>query len=588
VCLAFFITGCAEKKKIKKAETIKLDETWKFEAEPGMWLDEIHNHEPVKGGILREAFFLEPDFINPVLSLRKCAKKAEPLVFETILDYSEEGTIIPGLAKSWSFSKDGLTITFKLRENVFFHPVIENNKIVIPPEKMTSQDIEFTIELIMDVKNRSPLKALFDNFEAKNIRITSPDTFQAEYDSINSNNLTMWTKIPVLPKHIYKDSSEPLYKSRFIRSPIGTGPFILKKWEKNRKIAFIPWEQYWNKPPWLDSYEIYIIPDRTYQYQQLLKGKIDLMEMTREQFLESGNNPDFTSRFHRTALYTREYDYLGYNHKGPLFLRSEKIRTALTLAINREKIIKKIFNGLAVPVTGPSHVNSWGYDNYIPPLDYDPVKAIKLLEEDGWENRDPDNIRYKIINNKKMRLSIKIITHKDSPRRRECVDMICQDLEKIGFMARPWLTDTWEEMLKKYIIPKKFDAYIMGWEIGIEPDVYAIWHSSQNKYGLNHINFADDEVDNWLAKYKSSLSQDEKQIASWRIHKRIHELQAVTFLYSPRKFIAVNKDFKNLRASKNAYSLYPLNYNMWFRISKNNLDSYSKNNRGSNNSSDTN
>lgn len=561
-----FLTGCNKEKIHQTKNLSQKNENWQFEAEPGTWLDENHNFEPVKGGLLREAIFLEPDFINPVLSLRRCSKKLESLVFETILKYDEEGLLVPGLAKSWAFSKDNLTITFYLRENVYFHPEIKNNKIITPPEKMTSQDVKFTIQQIMDIKNRSPLKTFFENFESQNIRITGAHTFQAEYDSVNSNNLTMWAKIPVLPKHIFEDKDTPLYKHKKIKLPIGTGPFMLKNWIKNRKISFKAWEQYWQTPAWLDSYEVDIIPDRDYQFQQLLKGKIDLMEMTRKQFLDAGKNSDFTEHFYRTALYTKEYDYLGYNQKGPIFLRSDKIRMAMTMAINRKRIIKSIFNGLASPMTGPSHINCWGYDNYIAPIEHNTAKAIKILEEEGWDSLDPDNVRFKMINNKKVRLSFKIITHKDSPRRRECVDMICQDLGKVGFMARPWLTDTWEEMLKKYIIPKKFDAYVMGWEMGIEPDVYSIWHSSQSKYGLNHISFEDIEIDNWLTKYRNSLDLEDRQIASWRIHKRLHELQPVTFLYSPRKFIAVSKSFKNLRASKDAYSLYPINYRGWFKL----------------------
>lgn len=566
--MAFFLCGCGEKTpNDEKVDTFKAsDFVVKNMGEPGVWLEDPHNYTPVGGDALRDSAMMDPDFLNPVLSLRKSAKKVEELLFDTILGYDESlNKIKPKLAESWSFSKEELTITFTLRKGVFFHPVLRNKIIEIPAKEMTTKDVEYTVRQILNSENKSVLKYFFSNFES--FRILDDYTFQVEYSDKRSTNFTTWTHIPVLPRHIFEEGETALINSKSLDRPIGTGPFMFEEWKRGREISLVKWERYWNDPPHLDRYTLFIIPDKDYAFQKLLKEEIDLMELTLEQFQDKSTVPEFESNFRKVALYTRSYDFIGYNQvNGPEFLRLPNVRKAIVMALDREKLIKTVYSGMGVLVTGPTHIHSWGYDNYIEPIPYSPPKAMTLLESEGWDNLDPDNVRYKIIGGKKVRLDFRLMTHGDSEPRKEALNFVRQELGKVGFLVRPWVISTWDMMIKKFVMPKKFDAFLSGWEIGIEPDVYSMWHSSQAKYGFNHISYSNPDLNLWLEKFRSSLDRKERQIDSWRIHKIIHENQPYTFLYMPRSFIAVHKRFKNLRISKSAYSLYPVNFKDWFSL----------------------
>lgn len=566
--LVFLLAGCGDKTtKSEEIETFKAsDFVVKNMGEPGVWLEDPHNFTPTKGDTLRDSAMVDPDFLNPVLSLRKSAKKIEELLFDKILGYDESlNKIEPRLAESWSFSKEGLAITFTLRKGVFFHPVLRNKAIEIPAREMTTKDVEYTVKQILNPDNKSILKYYFSNFES--FRIFDDYTFQVEYSDIRATNFTAWTLIPVLPRHIFEEGDVALVNSKNLDTPVGTGPFMFESWKRGREVALVKWERYWNGPANLDRYVLQIIPDKDYAFQKLLREEIDVMELTLEQFKDKSTVPEFENSYRKVALYTRSYDFIGYNQSdGPEFLRLANVRRAITMALDREKIIRMVCAGMGVVVTGPSHIHSWGYDNYIDPLPYSPAKAVELLEGEGWDNLDPDNVRYKIIGGKKVRLDFRLMTHGDSEPRKDTLNFVRQELGKVGFLVRPWVISTWDMMIKKFIMPKKFDAFLSGWEVGVEPDVYSMWHSSQSKYGFNHISYSNPDLDLWLEKFRSNMDRKERQIASWRIHKIIHENQPYTFLYMPRTFVAVHRRFKNLRISKSAYDLYPVNFKDWFSL----------------------
>ncbi|PKK91517.1 MAG: hypothetical protein CVV64_07110 [Candidatus Wallbacteria bacterium HGW-Wallbacteria-1] len=561
ICIS--LTGCGSQEKVV-SPVMTSDFVDKDMGEPGVWLETPHNFIPTPGDTLTECVLTDPDFLNPVISLRESAKKAEELLFDTILQYDEDLKITPSASESWTFSKEGLTITFILRDDIFFHPVLKNDKIIIPAQKATARDVKFTVDQILLPENRSPYRSFFSNLES--LRVFDDRTFQVEYRDIRGTNLTAWTTVPILPQHIYGKIS-PLYKSPYLDTPVGSGPFMFSSWIRGKELTLVKWERYWEGAPLLNSYVMKVIPDKSYQYQLLLQQKIDVMELTLEQFTQLAESDTFSKNYRKIALYSKSYEYVGYNLvQGPEFFTDPEVRRAMTMAIDRDRLIRTVYKGMASKITGPTHIYSWGYDNYIEPLPYDPEQAIAILEKQGWEAMDPDNVRYKIIGGKKIRLDFKLMTHAENNLRREFVQMIREDLQKVGFLVRPWIIDNWELLVKKFLIPKKFDAYVLGWDLGNEPDIFSVWHSSESKFGLNHIGFTDRDVDGWLEKFRDTTDQKERQIGSWRIHKLIHEKQPYTFLLSPRKLIAVHRRFKNLRVSKTAYSLFPLNYRQWFAI----------------------
>ena len=105
----------------------------------------------------------------------------------------------------------------------------------------------------------------------------------------------------------------------------------------------------------------------------------------------------------------------------------------------------------------------------------------------------------------------------------------------------------WTTFLSQHIDKRDFDACILGWSLTLDPDVFAIWHSSQTgEHQLNHVSYSNPEVDRLLVEGKSTLDMAKRQAIYRKVHRLIHDDQPYTFLYVPYALSAVHKRFKGI------------------------------------------
>ena len=297
-----------------------------------------------------------------------------------LFKYDKTGGKKPQIASSWEISADGKVYTFRLRPNLKWSD----------GQPFSSADVAFTLNSF--AKYNTYLVKLLPNID----RAETPDanTFVVYLKEPQSSVLEGFDKeiFPLMPKHIYEGSDIPTNAAN--RAPVGLGPYKFVKWEEGRGITFERNENYWDQPkPYLDSVVAVFIPDVQQQQNALYRGEIDVLRPALPQVgrtIEQGKAKG-AFEVREVKVNAAERLSLDVNIRREIF-NKPLVRQALLVAIDRERISKDVYQGLAFPamnaipeqfvkLTDPSV-------DYNKQFAYDPVKAGKMLDEAGYPLKD--------------------------------------------------------------------------------------------------------------------------------------------------------------------------------------------------------
>jgi ABC-type transport system substrate-binding protein len=461
-------------------------------------------------------------------------------------------------------------ILFRLRPGVLFHDGHE----------VDSGDVKFTYDAIMNPANLSPRTADYE--PVKSVETLDPLTVRIVYERLYSPAVGTWS-IGILPSHLLDKESlgrEALRRgkdpenfsmrlSEFNRHPIGSGPFKFREWKADRHIVLDRFEDYWEGAPLYQRYAFRIIPDLLTQEMEFYAGTIDAYDVQPHQVKRLSADPGFQS-FSGTAF---GYTYIGYNMRRKPF-DDMRIRLALGMAIDKRKIIDYVLYGQGELITGPFAKQTDFYDHSIEPLPYDPEGALSLLEEAGWR-RGPEGWLEKDGN----RLQFTLITNSGNDLRKAVLAIAQDSWRRIGIDVNTDLLE-WSVFLQERINKTDFDACVLGWSMGIEPDLYQIWHSSQTgPHQLNFVGFKHAEADDLILKIRREYDHGKQVEYCHQLHSIIAREQPYTFLYVgkwtavlDKRIVIVERDekgrsaYKKINATKTGN--YAFHFNKWIKLSK--------------------
>jgi peptide/nickel transport system substrate-binding protein len=251
------------------------------------------------------------------------------------------------------------------------------------------------------------------------------------------------------------------------------------------------------------------------------------------------------------------YFYIGWNLAKPFFA-DEKVRKALTLAIDRERIIEQNLNLMAMQITGPFFLSSAAYDTSISPYPYQPEEARRLLEEAGWIDLDGDGIRDKIVNGQKTALRFKLYYFVKSLSTKVIAEYITTTLRNIGVHCELCGLDIAD--LSRQFDDKDFDAIFMGWKLGTPPeDPRQLWHSAgaYEKGSSNAIGFANSLIDSIIEKLNYEYDKPKRIALYHQFHQIIHAEVPYTFLYTPKVRLLYRSYIHNLFIPKESQETIP-------------------------------
>lgn len=296
---------------------------------------------------------------------------AQSMVYEPLVKYQADGSVIPWLAKSWSHSEDGKTWTFNLRDDVKFsngeefdaQAAVENFRAVLDNRKRHAW-LELTNQ-ITDVKalSKNELQiTLKDAYYPFLQELTLPRPFRFIAPSQFKNNETL----------------------NGIKAPVGTGPWVLKESKLNQYDVLVRNEHYWGGKPQIQKVTVKVIPDPTTRAVAFETGNIDLLYgneglLPLDTFARFSHNPEYRTQLSAPV----ETVMLALNSaKAPT--NELAVREALNYAVDKKTLIKNALYGTQ-QVADTLFAPSVPYANIgLKPREYDPQHAKSLLEQAGW------------------------------------------------------------------------------------------------------------------------------------------------------------------------------------------------------------
>lgn len=453
-----------------------------------------------------------------------------PLVEEQA-DYQDgPPSFAPRLAQSWSFSEDGLALTFNLRDDVVWSDGTPT----------TAEDVRFTWQAqtseavgwpFADAKRR-----------IRDVEVLDATTAVFHFSETYPQQFFEAVQGVILPKHAWEKLPFEEWRENatwFHDNLVTNGPFTLASWQPQQRFVLERNARYFEEGlPRLDRVVFEVVPDTTQQLSLLRAGRTDYVELI--PYAEAGA-VDARPDLYLTSFIPRNYFFVAWNLAREPF-GSVGVRQALTLAIDRQAIIDSLFYGYGSVSFGPLPSDVWAHHDSLEPWPYDPEKARQLLAAEGFADSDGDGV----LERGGEPFRFEIITNADNTLRRDIMVMIQSQLKQVGIEVetRPMEFNSMIEPLTKH----DFDAVVMGLSIGTDLDLSYNFHTSGiGGGGLNWGGYSDAETDRLIDAINAEGAALSTRQLFYELQERLHEQQPVTFLYEGVRLSGVRKPLVDIK-----------------------------------------
>jgi peptide/nickel transport system substrate-binding protein len=482
-----------------------------------------------QGGTLIDAMTGEPSTLIYMVAGESASAAVTANIFNKLLKYNANLDLEGELVERWQISSDSKTITFTLKPNLQW----------ADGKPLTSQDVMFTWQAVTNEKTASPYAS--DYQLVKNATAPDPRTFIVTYDQAYAPALDSWAGLQILPKHLLEN--QDLHTTAFARKPIGSHFYQLDKWNSGENIKLSK-----NPKSVLGEANIAqlvtrIIPDNSAQFLELMADNIDSMGLDPIKY--SRIIPSRPELQEKLALYKElgnSYTYMGFNLKHQPF-DDLRVRLAINYAIDKQEIIDGVYLGLGINIASPYKPGTRWSNPTLKPYTYDVQKAKTLLKEAGFEDTNGDGI----LERDGKPFSFEILTNQNKEREKSAV-LIQRRLREVGIDVQIRAIE-WASFISRFIKTGDFDAVILGWGLGLDPDQFNIWHSSQQQPGqFNFIGYQNAKVDRLLELGRVELDPNKRMAIYHEFSRVLFEDSPIIYLSAGYGLTAINKRVKGIQS----------------------------------------
>ncbi|NVK22393.1 MAG: ABC transporter substrate-binding protein [Kangiellaceae bacterium] len=483
-----------------------------------------------------------PDSFNPQLVTSGTSFDATArTVYSQLVTYASGSTTIePALAESWIISDDGLSYRFKLRNHVEFH----GNNHFTPTRSFNADDVLFSFNRQRLVQH--PYHAVgggrYPYFSSQSLDSLITDIRKiSEYEvefvlsRPESPFLSMLaTPFASILSAEYASQLNRIKQPEWIDSqPIGTGPFRFKRYQADAFIRFERFDNYFGRKPRFKDLVYSITPDAAMRFARFSAGECDIMSYPLPVHLRIAAQ----NNFQVLQVPGLNVAYWAFNVEKPPF-HDVKVRQALSMAINREAILKAVYDKQALLATNPIPPSSWAFNPNTPTTRYNPQIAKQLLSEAGYNNG----------------FSIDIwampVQRAYNPNARKMAQMMQQDLKAIGVDARI-ISYEWGSFLSR-VAQGQHHSVLLGWNADNgDPNNFftPLLSCASADNGNNYANWCHPEFDQLILKARQ-ISDNQQRTQHYHQAQLIAKQQApwLTIAHANSSLLVQNR-VKNLKIS---------------------------------------
>ncbi len=342
--------------------------------------------KPARDGAYTEGIVGQPRFINPVYaSLNDIDRDLTEILFSGLMKYDKEGKIVKDLADNFEIKEEGKIYEFSLKDNVFWSD----------GEKLTVDDLVFTVETIQNPDYKSSLRA-----EWLGIEIEKISDYEARFKLKKPSFVFLEsTTLKIMPQHIWQKISPENFSLAFYNlEPIGAGPYKFKNLEKDRfgfieSLIIVRNPNYFDGGPFLSEIKFKFFENEENLIKAAKKGGINGFSLTNPEYYQ-----DFSEKgFSLYSFILPRYFSVFLNLKESEVLAQLEVRKALNLGTDKEEILNEVLAGYGKIVHSPLMPEIYGYSSPSLTYKFNLEEANQILDEAGFKDSDGDGFREKNI-----------------------------------------------------------------------------------------------------------------------------------------------------------------------------------------------
>lgn len=476
------------------------------------------------------------------------------LLYNGLVSLNDSLEIVPAIARNWEISEDGTIYTFHLRQDVQFHNTdyFKFQK----PRYVTAEDFVYSFNRIVDSKVASPGAWIFH-------KVAEDETGKPAFTALNDSTLEIRLSqffppflgilamkyCSVVPREVVEHFGED-----FRKYPVGTGPFQMKMWEEGVKLVLRKNPNYFERDemgyrlPYLDGVAISFIVDKQSVFMEFMKGSLDFMSGVEACYKDALLTPDgelqpkYKAKINMQTSPYLNTEYIGFmlNDAGkdnPLLIK--EVRQAMNYGFDRHKMMRYMRNNIGYPATSgfvPRGMPSFD-ENRVKGYDYNPQKALELLEKAGYPNGE----------------GLKPIPISVSATYLDLCQYIQHELGKIGI---PITIDVQQaaqqrQMMRSYRLPAFRGSWICDYPDG--ENYLALFYSKNlQPNGSNYTHYVNPKFDKIFEKSQTIIDESMRNDYYTRLDSILMEDAPVMLLY-------YDKVVRFTRANVSGFAPNPIN-----------------------------
>jgi len=452
-------------------------------------------------GVVGDARQLNPLAQGPDAS--PAERDIAALLFEALTQIGTDGRVEPALAEEWTVSADSQVYTFTLAADRTWHD----------GAPVTADDVLYTVRGVQNASfpGDPSLATLW-----RNVLVDAPDaqTVRFELTSPYAPFPSLVARLPILPAHKLRTiRPEQWVTAPFSKLPVGTGPWQLAALEAKQALL-VPFTAHPGAPLPLDHLLLRFFPTTDAALLALSRREVHSVAAV----VTPGRRLPVPSRHtQRIALPLDDYAVLTFNLQEPPF-DDAQFRQVFALGLNRDLLVTNVLGGQGRRIDTPILLGSWAADAQAQLPSFRRSAAQQLLGRLGFIDSDGDGWR----DQGGERLTLPLLVA-DNAEGVAVGNEIARQFREIGVELQVRRTPIDE--FQTALVTHNFTLAVHSWShVGADPDVYALWHSSQAEGGANYAALRDDQIDQLLLDGRTTTAQAQRQRMYGQFQRRWVEL----------------------------------------------------------------
>ncbi|MEE1921535.1 ABC transporter substrate-binding protein [Pseudomonas sp. 148P] len=467
-------------------------------------------------------------------SLTTTNASADVLMNRLVEFDAKAGKVVPSLADSWTVSDDGLVYTFKLHPDVKFH----TTPYFKPSRALNADDVLFSFQRMLYPAHswHKIAQSGFPHAQSLQLpelikQIDAPDPLSVRF-TLSHPDATFLATLSMGFASIYPaEYADQLLKAgtpeKLNSQPVGTGPFVFNRFQKDAVIRYRANPDYFNGKPAVDPLIFAITPDANVRLQKLRRNECQIALSPKPLDIAAASE-DSSLKVEKTEAFMTAF--LAINSQHPPLDKPE-VRQAINLAFDKDNYLKAVFEGTAVPANGPFPPNTWSYDKSLPGYPTDLAKAQELLKKAGL----PEGFSTTIWT----RPSGSLL----NPNPSLGAQLLQADLAKVGIKAEIRVIE-WGELIRR-AKAGEHDLLFMGWagDNG-DPDNFLSpqFSCAAVTSGTNFARYCDPRLDQLISAGKTTNDQSVRSRLYQQAQAQIQQQALWLPLAHPTAAVLLRKD----------------------------------------------